>query len=92
MNSDKNRFELALDGELAKIDFKSGQRGQLYMTHTEVPQKLEKRGVGHKLVREALAWVEKNNITVVPLCPFVKAFIQRNWEDYKDLVDKAAKL
>lgn len=92
INQEENRFELWVEGNLAKIDFKKGSKGQLYMIHTEVPEQLSNKGVGHKLVREALTWVENNGLKIVPLCPFVRAYVKENLSDYEEIIQEGSKL
>lgn len=92
LNQRENRFELRVDNHLAKIDFKKNSKGWVYMTHTEVPNALEGKGVGHKLVRESLALLEKSNDQVVPICPFVRSFIVQNLADYEDMIAEGTKL
>lgn len=58
-------------------------------THTEVDPGFEGQGVGGRLVREALDDVRSRGLSVLPLCPFVKAWIGRHPE-YHDLVYRAA--
>ncbi len=91
-NIDKNRFELVLDDTTAFIDYKMGKRGSMYIIHTEVPDEMEGQGVGHKLVRESLEIIEKENIKIIPLCPFVRSFIKNHEEDYQQLLAEGAKL
>lgn len=92
VNESESRFELHINGSLAKIDFKVGSKGQYYMIHTEVPEALGNQGVGHKLVRESLEWIEKNEIKIVPLCPFVRSYLKENLEDYRDIIEEGSKL
>ncbi len=92
INLEESRFELVIDDYLAKIDFKKGSKGQYYMVHTEVPEALANQGVGHKLVRESLEWIEKNGIKIVPLCPFVRSYLKENLEDYKEIIEEGSKL
>ena len=77
---------------MAKIDVKEGRENRMYLIHTEVPEVLENKGIGHKMVREALDWLEKNQHKLVPLCPFVRAFVKENLDDYKELLSDDAKL
>lgn len=92
-NTDQNRFELILDDSItAFIEYKIGKSGAVYMVHTEVPDKMEGLGVGHKLVREALAIIENEDLKIIPLCPFVKSFIKKHQEDYQQLLAEGAKL
>jgi predicted GNAT family acetyltransferase len=55
------------------------------MTHTEVDQDAGRSGLGSSLVRSALDDVRSQGIKVVPLCPFVRGWIDRH-PDYADLV------
>ncbi|GAA1777571.1 hypothetical protein GCM10009834_40560 [Streptomonospora arabica] len=54
-------------------------------THTEVDSAYEGQGVGGALVRGALDDVRRRGLAVLPVCPFVKSWIQRH-PDYADLV------
>ena len=54
-------------------------------THTEVDEAFEGQGIGGALVRGALDDVRSKGLAVVPLCPFVKAWIAKHPE-YEDLV------
>ena len=54
-------------------------------THTEVDDAQEGRGVGSQLVRGALDDVRAGGRRILPLCPFVKAYVDRHPE-YADLV------
>jgi uncharacterized protein len=55
-------------------------------THTESDPAFEGQGVASQLVRWALDDVRARGLQVVPLCPFVKAFIARHRDEYGDLV------
>jgi len=83
-NDEKRRFEAELDGYVAYSDFHQlGDR--LTFLHTEVPREVEGRGVGSGLIRWALDRARRENLHVVPICPFVASFIRRHRE-YADLV------
>ena len=57
----------------------------IYLTHTEVPSALEGKGVGSSLVRLALEDIERQQLRLVPLCPFVAGYVQKHPE-WKRLV------
>lgn len=88
-NEDSKRFELTVDGFTAFIDYKE-RNGVITLIHTESPEELAGRGVATALIEKTLAYLENNEITLVPLCPLVVAYIKRHpeWvrivrEDYK---------
>ena len=79
----RSRFEMGADGSSGFIDYRrSGQT--LYLHHAEVPAALSGRGVGTRLVTEALDLIRSRGERIVPVCPFIKAFIRRRPE-YADL-------
>lgn len=78
LNSHKHRFELKTDGKLSIIEFMQPNDETLALTHTEVDPSLEGQGIGSKLVEEVLEYAERNNLKIVPLCPFVAAYIKRH--------------
>ncbi len=88
-NDDRNRYELTAEGLLAICEFNRLTNAVMF-THTEVPEKLEGQGVGSTLVRGALDDVRAQGLQVVPLCPFVAAFIRRHRE-YMDLVSPVSR-
>jgi predicted GNAT family acetyltransferase len=83
-NSVASRYELALDGSVAFIDYQS--RGPVrVLTHAEVPTALRGRGIGGALTAGALDLVRAQGGRVEPRCPFVVQFIARN-PHYQDLL------
>lgn len=83
-NPAEKRFEYGTAEGLAKIDYIL-VNDKIYLTHTEVPKSLNGKGIGSKLVRAALENIKSRSLTLIPLCPFVALFLQRN-PDYKKLV------
>lgn len=83
-NEEARRFECHVDGYVALIDYRN-RPGKIVYTHTEVPPQLEGRGIGSAMARAALDYARQSGIKVVPLCPFVKSYIERH-QEYADLV------
>jgi predicted GNAT family acetyltransferase len=81
-----DRFEArSADGTLLGATYYDVIEGTVAFTHTEVEPAYEGQGVGGALVRAALDTVRASGRDVAPLCPFVKAWINRH-PDYADLV------
>ena len=80
-----NRYEIR-DGEqlLGHADYE--RRGDtVVFTHTEVDPDAGQSGLGSTLVRAALDDVRSRGGKVIPRCPFVRGWIDRN-PQYADLV------
>lgn len=78
-NEEAHQFQLVVDGHTAFIEF-SRNGDVIILPHIEVPAALEGRGIGKQLVEQTLTYIEEHGWKVVPLCPFVKAYIQRHPE------------
>jgi predicted GNAT family acetyltransferase len=79
------QYEITIDGELAGVIRYTRDGDTITMLHTEVEPKWEHHGVGSELVQRALEDVRAKGEHVVPLCPFVAAYLRRH-PDYADIV------
>jgi uncharacterized protein len=83
-NPAKRRFEAIIDGHVAELTYLlSGDR--ITITHTGVAPELRNRGLGGALAKAALDHAAENHLKVIPRCPFVAAYIQKN-QQYQHLV------
>lgn len=77
-------YELMCDGEAAIAAYRR-EGDVLSFTHTEVPEALEGQGIATRLVAGALQDVRANGLKIVPLCAFVRHFVDTHPE-VRDLV------
>ncbi len=85
---EKGRFSAIVDGVIAGFTEYRVHSGDLYFfVHTEVDDDFSGAGVATMLIEGALNDVRAKGGRVVPLCPFVRAFIEGRPE-YNDMVDK----
>jgi predicted GNAT family acetyltransferase/glutaredoxin len=75
-----SRYELRLDGRLVGLAAYRRRDGRIAFTHTEVDETLEGRGFGSRLAAGALDDAGRQGLDVVPLCPFIAAYIRRHPE------------
>ena len=83
-NAAEHRSELEVDGEVAVAEYRL-RPGRISFTHTKVPDALEGRGIGTRLVKAALDDARAQGLKVVAICPFVKHYIDTH-PDYADLL------
>jgi hypothetical protein len=84
-NPEERRYELLVDGSPAGMILYRPRPNALALIHTEVDPSLEGHGLGGQLVAAALDDIRERGLKVVPVCPFVRDFIDEHPE-YQDLV------
>jgi predicted GNAT family acetyltransferase len=84
-NSEENRYEGCLGSEVIGFIVYDAKPGLITLIHTEVDPACEGTGVASRLVAGALEDIRRRGLSVLPLCPFTRAYIQRHPE-YADLV------
>jgi predicted GNAT family acetyltransferase len=83
-NPDASQFEARVDGHIAFVSY--ARRGDLIiLTHTEVPEELQGRGLGNTLAHAVLERARNERWKVVARCPFIAKYIARHPE-YRSLV------
>lgn len=87
LNEDKKRFEMAVDGHIAFIEYILTNDNVMFLTHTEVPKELGGKGVGSSIVEKTLDYIKNHNYTLAPLCPFVAKYLVKN-PDWQTLLAK----
>lgn len=60
---------------------------QIILEHTEVSPGLRGRGVAGSLAKAALEYARANELTVIPVCPFVIGYLRRHPE-YQTLLNE----
>jgi uncharacterized protein len=85
-NTGQHRFEITVDGELAGFADYHDHAGRRTFTHTEIEDAFEGQGLGSTLVRHVLDDARERGVEVIPVCPFVRAYIARHLDQYVDLV------
>jgi uncharacterized protein len=87
-NVEAHRYEVALPDQLAVAEYVF-ENGRMVFTHTFVPPEFRGRGIAEKLVRRALDDAHAKNVSVVPACSYVAAFIRRHPEYHALLATKS---
>ena len=76
---DRHRFEAVVDGERVLLEYRL-EAGVMTLTHTEVAESLEGRGIGGELVRAALEHARTTGLKVRPTCSYARAWMDRHPE------------
>jgi uncharacterized protein len=84
-NPRERRYELWLGETRAGFINYLSEPGTILLVHTEVDPAFEGQGLGARLVAGALDDLRARGLKLIPLCPFVRAYLRRHPED-ADLV------
>ncbi len=76
-NTEKRQYEFHIEKFTPKIEY-IRVKDEIYLTHTEVPAELERKGIASDLVEKVLMDIENKGLRLVPLCPFVAGYISRH--------------
>ncbi len=79
------RLRILVGGRRAGYIAYRRRPGTIALVHTEIEPEFEGRGLGGKLIREALDRARAEGSEVLPFCPFVRSYIERH-PDQLDLV------
>jgi predicted GNAT family acetyltransferase len=88
---ERERFEAHDEtGALAGVLTYQLTGGIIAYTHTKVDPEFEGHGVGDLLARTAMDDARSKNRTVVPICPFLSAWLDKH-PDYESLVARSTR-
>lgn len=86
-NEQQQQFEVHAEGEVAILVYRFYKQ-DIALMHTEVPPKLEGKGIASVLAKHALEWAKAHRKKVMVYCPFVASYLKRHPE-YNEVVDKS---
>lgn len=66
--------------EAGKMTYSWAGKNKIIIDHTEVNPKFRGLDVGKNMVMEAVAFARKNELTIIPLCPFARATFHKTPE------------
>jgi uncharacterized protein len=78
-NEASKRFESRVDGLVCRCDYRM-HGNTMMLVHTEVPPQLEGRGIASVLVRAAFEHARQNGMDVLPVCSYVRTWVERHPE------------
>lgn len=85
-NSKKGEFYIEVDGvKKAEMTYTWAGEDKIIIDHTEVDASLKGQKVGYQLVEEAVRFARKQEIKILPLCPFAKYAMDKK-EAYNDVL------
>lgn len=82
----RGEFFIEDNGEVkGEISYSKMEEKGIIIDHTEVSEEARGKNIGTSLVEHAVNYARKNDLKVVPTCPFAKSVIQRD-ESLQDVL------
>jgi uncharacterized protein len=83
-NPARSRFEMAVEGDVAFVNYAQRDAGTIDLLYAKVPASLSGRGIGSRLAQAVLEEVRRRGQRAVPSCGFIAAYARRHPE-FSDL-------
>ncbi|EID74706.1 GNAT family N-acetyltransferase [Imtechella halotolerans] len=64
--------------EAGRMTYTWAGTGKFIIDHTEVNSDFSGRGVGKKMVMQAVLYARENDLKILPLCPFAKSVFDKD--------------
>ncbi|WP_341227414.1 GNAT family N-acetyltransferase [uncultured Arcticibacterium sp.] len=75
----KGVFKAYLHGiEAGEMTYTWAGTAKFIIDHTGVNEGFNGRGIGKELVKEGVAFARKENVKIMPLCPFAKSYFDKH--------------
>ncbi|MDX1783035.1 MAG: GNAT family N-acetyltransferase [Aequorivita vladivostokensis] len=85
-NGKKGRFIIYADNEYAgEMTFTWAGKKKFIIDHTGVEDKFGGKGMAKQLVMEGVEYARKNDLKIIPLCPYAKSRFNKD-ESIRDVL------
>jgi predicted GNAT family acetyltransferase len=71
---------------LAEMTYSMTGTDLMIIDHTEVSDALRGKNIGYQLVKTAVEFARKNNIKILPLCPFANSVFKKKKDEFADVL------
>ncbi|WP_244258522.1 GNAT family N-acetyltransferase [Streptomyces sp. Tu 2975] len=82
----EHRYEIQVDAGIAGFTAYRDRGDQRVFYHTKIDEALSGQGLAARLVHDALEDVRAANKRIVPVCPYVKKYLEKH-EGFADISD-----
>ena len=86
-NETKGSFFIVEDGlRVGEMTYVHSGPGKIIIDHTEVHPSQEGKGIGKKLLAATVEYARKNNLKILPVCPYAKRVMEKSPDEFKDVL------
>jgi predicted GNAT family acetyltransferase len=81
----EHRFQIEAPEGTGLLEYRMKDPRTIVLVHTEVAPALSGKGIASRLAHHALEYARAHQLQVIPVCPFVRAYLKRHPE-YADIL------
>jgi hypothetical protein len=82
---EKTRFVSVIDGLECYLNYRMRNEDKIDFYYTYVPSIMRGKGIAAQIVAYAFEFAKENNLIVIPTCPYIWSFLERN-QNYSHLI------
>lgn len=86
VNEETGRFEWDIDGQTAFLLFRPMDEHTWAYTYVFVPPASRGQGYASQLTRYALEYADSKGMKVHPVCPYIRAFSEKNKAEFEQVL------
>lgn len=80
-DQNKGKFYIEIENKVfAEMTYSIAGVTLIIIDHTEVSEQLKGKSAGKQMLENLVDYARKNNIKVIPLCPFAKSVFEKSIE------------
>ena len=83
---ESGRFEWDIEGQTAFLLFRLQDNKTWTYTYVFVPPAFRGQGYAARLTRYALEYAQHKGMKVHPVCPFIRAFSEKNKQEFESIL------
>jgi uncharacterized protein len=83
-NEAEHRFEVTMDGHRGELTYEL-QGDHITLIHTGVPEALAGHGLAGRLVQAAVDRARREQLTIIPICPYARRWLKKKESDLADV-------
>jgi uncharacterized protein len=87
-HAELRRYEARLGSDVVGFIAYHAEPGRITLLHTQVDPAFEGKGFGSRLIGGALDDIRSRGLSVVPVCRFVRAYLERHPEYLSIVVER----
>ncbi len=81
----QKQFYIQVNGKRARLKYQMKDENTIEYVSTFVPEEYRGKSLASELVSYGLNYARENKLKVIPTCPYVKEYLDKNKKEFEDI-------